>query len=100
MRRVLPRSPQVREAGGLLVLGTSLQESRRFEQQLRGRAGRQGDPGARPQVPASFGVTPDAPEGMSYERARAMARWCVAAARKMRKEVVKRVHTTFGADAK
>ncbi|KAF8056765.1 SECA2 [Scenedesmus sp. PABB004] len=32
-------------AGGLLVLGTSLQEGERIEQQLRGRAGRQGDPG-------------------------------------------------------
>ncbi|GBF93826.1 pre translocase subunit [Raphidocelis subcapitata] len=36
---------EVRAAGGLLVLGTSLQESGRIEQQLRGRAGRQGDPG-------------------------------------------------------
>lgn len=32
-------------AGGLLVLGTSLQEGARIELQLRGRAGRQGDPG-------------------------------------------------------
>lgn len=32
-------------AGGLLVLGTSLQEGERIELQLRGRAGRQGDPG-------------------------------------------------------
>lgn len=38
-------TPQVRTAGGLLVLGTSLQENGRIEQQLRGRAGRQGDPG-------------------------------------------------------
>jgi hypothetical protein len=37
--------PKVRAAGGLLVLGTSLQESGRIEAQLRGRAGRQGDPG-------------------------------------------------------
>ncbi|KAI8472415.1 MAG: SecA DEAD-like domain-containing protein [Monoraphidium minutum] len=36
---------EVRDAGGLLVLGASLQESGRIEQQLRGRAGRQGDPG-------------------------------------------------------
>ena len=44
------QSTQVKAPGGLLVLvlvlGTSLQESRRFEQQLRGRAGRQGDPGS------------------------------------------------------
>jgi preprotein translocase subunit SecA len=36
---------QVIAAGGLLVLGTSLQEGERIELQLRGRAGRQGDPG-------------------------------------------------------
>jgi preprotein translocase subunit SecA len=36
---------QVVAAGGLLVLGTSLQEGERIELQLRGRAGRQGDPG-------------------------------------------------------
>ena len=33
------------DAGGLLVMGTSVNESRRIELQLRGRAGRQGDPG-------------------------------------------------------
>ncbi|GLC77083.1 hypothetical protein PLESTF_001882400 [Pleodorina starrii] len=36
---------EVRSAGGLLVIGTSLNESPRIELQLRGRAGRQGDPG-------------------------------------------------------
>jgi preprotein translocase subunit SecA len=36
---------QVVASGGLLVLGTSLQEGERIELQLRGRAGRQGDPG-------------------------------------------------------
>ena len=36
---------QVREAGGLYVLGTERHESRRIDNQLRGRAGRQGDPG-------------------------------------------------------
>jgi preprotein translocase subunit SecA len=36
---------EVKAAGGLLVLGSSLQESNRIELQLRGRAGRQGDPG-------------------------------------------------------
>ena len=35
----------VREAGGLYVLGTERHESRRIDNQLRGRAGRQGDPG-------------------------------------------------------
>ncbi len=35
----------VREAGGLKVLGTERHESRRIDNQLRGRAGRQGDPG-------------------------------------------------------
>src|SRR3954463_14371699 len=36
---------QVRELGGLYVLGTERHESRRIDNQLRGRAGRQGDPG-------------------------------------------------------
>ena len=36
---------QVREVGGLYVLGTERHESRRIDNQLRGRAGRQGDPG-------------------------------------------------------
>ena len=37
---------QVRAAGGLFILGTERHESRRIDNQLRGRAGRQGDPGA------------------------------------------------------
>jgi preprotein translocase subunit SecA len=37
---------QVLAAGGLLILGTERHESRRIDNQLRGRAGRQGDPGA------------------------------------------------------
>ena len=36
---------QVREAGGLFIIGTERHESRRIDNQLRGRAGRQGDPG-------------------------------------------------------
>ncbi len=36
---------QVREAGGLFIIGTARHESRRIDNQLRGRAGRQGDPG-------------------------------------------------------
>jgi preprotein translocase subunit SecA len=38
--------PGVKEAGGLSILGTERHESRRVDRQLRGRAGRQGDPGA------------------------------------------------------
>ena len=38
-------SPESREAGGLFVLGTERHESRRIDNQLRGRSGRQGDPG-------------------------------------------------------
>jgi preprotein translocase subunit SecA len=34
-------------AGGLFILGTERHESRRIDNQLRGRSGRQGDPGAR-----------------------------------------------------
>lgn len=37
---------KVREAGGLFVMGTERHESRRIDNQLRGRSGRQGDPGA------------------------------------------------------
>ena len=37
---------QVREAGGLHILGTERHEARRIDNQLRGRAGRQGDPGS------------------------------------------------------
>ncbi len=37
---------RVREAGGLFVIGTERHESRRIDNQLRGRSGRQGDPGA------------------------------------------------------
>ena len=36
----------VKEAGGLFVIGTERHESRRIDNQLRGRSGRQGDPGA------------------------------------------------------
>ena len=43
----LPEEPeQVRKAGGLFVLGTERHEARRIDNQLRGRSGRQGDPGA------------------------------------------------------
>ena len=41
------------EAGGLWVVGTERHESRRIDNQLRGRSGRQGDPGARPSISAS-----------------------------------------------
>ncbi|MBQ8567614.1 MAG: preprotein translocase subunit SecA [Oscillospiraceae bacterium] len=40
------QADQVRAAGGLCILGTERHESRRIDNQLRGRAGRQGDPGA------------------------------------------------------
>ncbi len=39
-------SAEVKEAGGLAILGTERHESRRVDRQLRGRAGRQGDPGS------------------------------------------------------
>ena len=42
---VAARKKQVIEAGGLFVLGTERHESRRIDNQLRGRSGRQGDPG-------------------------------------------------------
>lgn len=37
--------PSVKEAGGLVIIGTERHESRRIDRQLRGRSGRQGDPG-------------------------------------------------------
>ena len=40
-----PLADQVKEAGGLFIVGTERHESRRIDNQLRGRAGRQGDPG-------------------------------------------------------
>jgi preprotein translocase subunit SecA len=39
-------SPEVKEAGGLAIVGTERHESRRVDRQLRGRSGRQGDPGS------------------------------------------------------
>ena len=39
-------APEVRGAGGLAIIGTERHESRRVDRQLRGRAGRQGDPGS------------------------------------------------------
>ena len=40
------QTQEIRELGGLFVIGTERQESRRIDNQLRGRAGRQGDPGS------------------------------------------------------
>ena len=42
---IAPEAERVREAGGLYILGTERHESRRIDNQLRGRSGRQGDPG-------------------------------------------------------
>jgi preprotein translocase subunit SecA len=42
---ILDQRRRVKEAGGLFVLGTERHESRRIDNQLRGRSGRQGDPG-------------------------------------------------------
>ena len=41
-----PVNEQVKQAGGLRIIGTERHESRRIDNQLRGRAGRQGDPGS------------------------------------------------------
>ena len=43
--KIRPDAERVRAAGGLFILGTERHESRRIDNQLRGRAGRQGDPG-------------------------------------------------------
>ena len=42
---IAPEAEKVREAGGLYIIGTERHDSRRIDNQLRGRAGRQGDPG-------------------------------------------------------
>ena len=44
-QQIAPEAEEVRKAGGLFILGTERHESRRIDNQLRGRAGRQGDPG-------------------------------------------------------
>ncbi len=44
-REIEPEAERVRAAGGLFILGTERHESRRIDNQLRGRSGRQGDPG-------------------------------------------------------
>ena len=43
---IAPEAEEVRALGGLYIIGTERHESRRIDNQLRGRAGRQGDPGA------------------------------------------------------
>src|SRR5690606_2058000 len=45
-RRLAPEQEEVRALGGLHIIGTERHESRRIDNQLRGRAGRQGDPGS------------------------------------------------------
>ncbi len=44
-QEIAPEAQAVRDAGGLFILGTERHESRRIDNQLRGRSGRQGDPG-------------------------------------------------------
>ncbi len=44
--QIRPETEAVRNAGGLFIIGTERHESRRIDNQLRGRSGRQGDPGA------------------------------------------------------
>ena len=43
--QLAPEAAEVRELGGLFIVGTERHESRRIDNQLKGRAGRQGDPG-------------------------------------------------------
>lgn len=44
-KHIAPEADEVRKSGGLFVMGTERHESRRIDNQLRGRSGRQGDPG-------------------------------------------------------
>ncbi len=43
--KIAPEAEEVKNAGGLFIIGTERHESRRIDNQLRGRSGRQGDPG-------------------------------------------------------
>src|SRR5690606_28070338 len=45
-QKLAPEQEEVRALGGLHIIGTERHESRRIDNQLRGRAGRQGDPGS------------------------------------------------------
>lgn len=45
-KEIAPEAEEVKAAGGLFIIGTERHESRRIDNQLRGRSGRQGDPGA------------------------------------------------------
>ncbi len=45
---IRPEADEVRACGGLYIIGTERHESRRIDNQLRGRSGRQGDPGSSP----------------------------------------------------
>ena len=45
-KQIQPERDEVKALGGLFIIGTERHESRRIDNQLRGRAGRQGDPGA------------------------------------------------------
>ncbi|MBR0341091.1 MAG: preprotein translocase subunit SecA [Oscillospiraceae bacterium] len=44
-KQIEPEAEEVKKAGGLFIIGTERHESRRIDDQLRGRSGRQGDPG-------------------------------------------------------
>ncbi len=48
---------KVAEMGGLHIIGTERHEARRIDNQLRGRAGRQGDPGSQPVLPLACKTT-------------------------------------------
>src|SRR5690606_4569670 len=63
-----PANEAVRKAGGLRIIGTERHESRRIDNQLRGRAGRQGDPG-----PSRFYLSLDDPLMRLFAGGRARA---------------------------
>ena len=65
---------RVRELGGLYVLGTERHESRRIDNQLRGRSGRQGDPGESQLLPVARGR----PHALLRDRAPSSGSWARA----------------------
>ena len=55
--KIAPDAERARQAGGLYIIGTERHESRRIDNQLRGRSGRQGDPGCLQVLPVAERTT-------------------------------------------
>ena len=80
---------KVAEMGGLHIVGTERHEARRIDNQLRGRAGRQGDPGSQPLLPLA-GRRPDAHVRRRVGRRTSSRGWAWRKARRSRAGMVSR----------